>query len=71
MTRTFPIVNMDGIVDNPTREQQIAVINTLIHYDALGQEPGDDLGDPHEIACMLLAPMKPAVERRSYRKDTG
>lgn len=58
--RDYPIDNYEGIPPEPTREQQLAVINTLIRHDAL------------DLAEMILAPLNPTVERRRYpRKATA
>jgi hypothetical protein len=51
MSRTFPIEDSDGIIQGPTHDQQIAVINTLIHHNAL------------DVAAMILAPPNPTKNR--------
>ena len=58
MSRTFPLENSDGIILDPTHDQQIAVISTLMRYNAL------------DLAAMILAPMNPVRCRNRKWKAT-
>ena len=59
MTRTFPLEDSDGIIKGPTHDQQIAVISTLMRYNAL------------DVAAMILAPMNPTRNRSHKWKATA
>ena len=59
MTRTFPLEDSDGIIQGPTHDQQIAVISTLMRYNAL------------DVAPMILAPPNPTRNRNRQWKATA
>ena len=57
--RDFPIDHHEGIIQGPTREQQLAVISELIRHDAL------------DLAPMILAPLNPTRDRTHKWKATA
>jgi hypothetical protein len=49
--RDFPLDHHEGIILEPTHDQQVAVVSTLMRYNAL------------DVAAMILAPLNPVRNR--------